>query len=75
MTYPRALVVIEITTPGDKSERETRDIFLETLKKKTTKDLAERFSDLNVIILFSENKMSAQTRYRRLKEYLMKISD
>jgi len=67
--------VIEITTPGDKSERETRDIFLETLKKKTTKDLAERFSDLNVIILFSENKMSAQTRYRRLKEYLMKISD
>jgi hypothetical protein len=74
-TYPRVLVVVEITASGDESERGAKDVFLEALKEETTKDLAERFSGLNVMILFSENKISVHIRYRRLEEYLMKISN
>jgi hypothetical protein len=74
-TYPRVLVVVETTAPGDESEREARDVFLEALKEETTKDLAERFSGLDVVTLSSEGKMSAHARYRRLEEYLVKASD
>jgi hypothetical protein len=69
------LVVMEITAPGDKNEKEAKDVFLEALKEETTKDFTERFSSLDVIILFSESKISAYIRYRRLKKYLVKVLD
>jgi hypothetical protein len=67
-TYPRVLVVTETTTPCDESEKEAKDVFLRKFKKKTTKEFAERFSALNVVAVSSEGRISALTRYKRLKE-------
>jgi hypothetical protein len=35
----------------------------------------ERFSVIDIVIVPPKNKRSAQIRYKRLKEYLMKISN
>lgn len=74
-TYPRALVVVETTLPGIESEMEAKGALLDALKAETTKDLAARFSALDVVTVPSDGKISAPVRYKRLEEYLVKASD
>jgi hypothetical protein len=62
------LVVAEIITPYDESEKEAKDVFLREFKKETTKEFAERFSVLNVVAVSSEGRIFAFARYKRLKK-------
>jgi hypothetical protein len=74
-TYPRVLIVMKTTGTGIESEREAKNIILTALRQETTKDLAERFSALDVLALSSEGKCPPKPRYRRLEEWLIKTSD
>ncbi len=52
-----------------------RQKFLEMLREETTKDISEHYSAIDVLSLCAAGEMSTQARHRRLKEYLMNLSD
>ncbi|KAI9765987.1 MAG: hypothetical protein M1840_006994 [Geoglossum simile] len=56
-------------------ENEAREKFLRMVKEETTKDLSNQFSAIDVLSLFTDGRVSAQARHRRLKECLMNASD
>lgn len=74
-TYPRVIVVTEKMPPGAQREKEARKAFLWLLREETTKDPFERISDIDIIAIFPNGKMSGEARHRRLKECLLNASD
>jgi len=74
-TYPRIIIVTEKMPVGKEPEKEARKAFLWLLREETTHDLSEQISAINVVALLPKCKVSAEARYRRLKECLLKGSD
>ncbi len=74
-THPRLVVVTESIAPTVEKEREARDTLLRLLSQETAKSVFEYFSEVDVVALFPESKMSNHARHRRLKEFLMNVSD
>lgn len=72
-TYPRVIVITE-NIPLT-AEREARKGFLQLLEEETTKDISEKFSAIDIVALFPRSQMSAEARYRRLKESILNGSD
>jgi hypothetical protein len=74
-TYPRIIIVTEKAPIGREPEKEARKAFLWLLREETTHDLSEQISAIDVVSLLPKGKVSAEARYRRLKECLLKGSD
>jgi hypothetical protein len=74
-THPRVVVVTEKIPVGAESEKEARTALLWLLREKTTKDLSEQFSAIDIIALFPNGTISVEARHRLLKERLMSSSD
>lgn len=60
---------------GAYEEKEARKAFLWLLREETTRNLSEQISDIHVVALLPDHKVSSQARYRRLKESLLNRSD
>lgn len=74
-TYPRIIIVTEKMPVGKEPEKEARKAFLWLLREETAHDLSEQISAINVVALLPKGKVSAEARYRRLKECLLTGSD
>ena len=74
-TYPRVIIVTEKMPPGAQREKEARKAFLWLLREETTRDLSEQISDIHIVALLPDHKISSKARYRRLKECLLNRSD
>ena len=74
-TYPRIIIVTEKMPVGREPEKEARKAFLWLLREETTHDLSEQISAIDIVALLPKGKVSAEARYRRLKECLLKGSD
>jgi hypothetical protein len=74
-TYPRVVIVTEKIPPGTQREKEARKAFLWLLREETSRDLSERISDIQVVALLPDRRVSPKARYRRLKERLLNGSD
>ena len=74
-THPRVIIVTEKMSPGAQREKEARKAFLWLLTEETTRELSGQISDIHVIALLPDHKISPKARYRRLKECLLNRSD
>jgi len=74
-THPRVVIVTDKISPGTDVEKEARQVFLWMLEEETTEDLLQYISAIDVVALFPGGTMSAEARYRRVKERLMEGSD
>jgi hypothetical protein len=60
---------------GAYEEKEARKAFLWLLKEETIYKLSKQISDIYVVALLPDYKVSSKARYRRLKECLLNRSD
>jgi hypothetical protein len=60
---------------GAYEEKEARKAFLWLLREETTHELSKQISDIQVVALLPDHKVSSKARYRRLKEYFLNRSD
>jgi hypothetical protein len=74
-TYPRVIIVTEKIRLGTYAEKEARKAFLWLLREETTHELSKQFSDIHIVALLPDYKVSSEARYRRLKECLLNKSD
>ena len=74
-TYPRVVIVTDEIPPGTGIEKEARKTFLSMLNEETTKDPFEKLSEIKIVTLLQCDTMSVATRYRRVKECLLNMSD
>ena len=74
-TYLRIIIITESQTIGIADENEAKIRFLSILKDKTTKDFSTRFSALDVLYIFLSGNISNITRFKPLKESLIKALD
>jgi len=74
-TRPRVVIVTEKIPPGAEREKEAKKAFLWLLREETTRDLSEQISDIHVVALLPDRRISPKARYRRLKERLLNESD
>ena len=74
-TYPRVIIVTEEIPLGAHKEKEARKAFLWLLREETTLELSKKFSDIHIVALLPDHKVSSEARYRRLKECLLDRSD
>jgi len=74
-THPRIIIVTGKVPQGAASEAEARKAFLWLLREETSEKLSERFSNVEVIALLPHNSLSADARYRLLKERLKSASE
>ncbi|KAF8856244.1 FabD/lysophospholipase-like protein [Acephala macrosclerotiorum] len=72
---PRVVIVTEKMPPGAEREEEARKAFLWLLREETARDLFEQISNIHVVALLPDHKVSSEARYRRLKECLLYRSD
>ncbi|KAH8799647.1 acyl transferase/acyl hydrolase/lysophospholipase, partial [Xylogone sp. PMI_703] len=74
-TYPRVIIVTDKISPGAEREKEAKNAFLLLLREETTRNLSEQISDVHVVALLQDRRVSPEARYRRLKEQLLNGSD
>jgi hypothetical protein len=74
-TYPRVIIVTDKIRLGACEEKEARKAFLWLLREETTHELSKQISDIQVVALLPDHKVSSKARYRRLKECLLNRSD
>jgi len=74
-TRPRIVIVTGKVPQGAASEAEARKAFLWLLREETSEHLSERFSNVEVIALLPNDSLSADARYRLLKERLKSASE
>jgi hypothetical protein len=74
-TFPRVIIVTEKMSPGAEREKEARKAFLWLLREETTRDLSEQISDIHIVALLPDRRVSPEARYRRLKERILNASD
>ena len=74
-TLSKVIIVAEEMSPGAEREKEARKAFLWMLREETTRDLFEYISDIYVVALLPDRRVSSEARYRCLKERLLNGSD
>jgi hypothetical protein len=74
-TRPRVVIVTEEMSPGAEREKEARKAFLSLLREETTRNPFEQISDIHVVALLPDCRVSPEAQYRRLKECLLNRSD
>jgi hypothetical protein len=74
-TLPSVIIVTDKIIPTTEIEEEARKAFLCMLKEKTTKDLSQQISAIDIVALFPNGIVSVEARYRRVRERLMEKSD
>jgi hypothetical protein len=72
---PSIVIVTSKFVPGVEAEDEAKRAFLWMLREETTKDPDQYISAIDVVALFPNGAVSAEARYRRVKERLMERSD
>ena len=60
-TYPRVVIVTEKIPLG--AEQEAENAFLLLLREETTRDLSEQISDIHIITLLPDRRISPEARY------------
>jgi hypothetical protein len=74
-TLPRVIIVTEKIPPVVKREEEAKRAFLCLLRDEMSRDPSEQISDIHVVALLPDRRISPKARYRRLKECLLNRSD
>jgi hypothetical protein len=69
--YPKVVIAIKLTTVSVASKIRARTVFLSLLGKETIRDLIQRLSLINVVVLFPGGSISVNACFRALKELLM----
>ncbi len=69
------VLVIESKTLRIQIEQDIKRKIFYMLRQHIIKSIFEHFSDINIIIILSENKVFSQAHHKCLKKYLMNTSD
>jgi hypothetical protein len=73
--HPSLVLVVEKDAPGPKAEREVREELLHMLEQRTPMNIFDLFFDVTVVSIFPEERLSLQSRHRRVKERLLNTLD
>jgi hypothetical protein len=73
--HPVLMVVIESDCPGSRIEKETKNILMESLSHRMTVNILDHFSNIEVVAIFCEGRLSNAARLRRLKERIVAASN
>jgi hypothetical protein len=72
---PSVVIVTSNVPPKSQAEEEARKAFLCMLGEETARDPYQQVSAINVVALFPNSGLSADARYRHVKERFMRQSD
>ena len=72
---PSIVIITSKFSPSEEAEEEAKRAFLWMLEEETTLDLYQHVSTITLVSLLPKGAISADARYRRVKECIMKCSD
>jgi hypothetical protein len=74
-TRPHLVVVVETNSSKPRYEATALRTLKQILRRRTRRDIFEQFADVHVVALLPHDDVSNEARHRRLKEYLLNVSD
>ena len=70
-TYPKVVIVTDLVSSSPDYEKNAKKTFLWFLRQETKKNVSSYVSSIEVVALVPADRISSESRYRRLKERLL----